>query len=237
MSTNNNNYQLGISLADVKIIPGVVLSHDDPKKMQRVKAFVPGLFDPKTMSTESLPWIYPLCMNGFQSFSLQNTNTKIWVIILPDNPYGYFYLPFFEIFPFTKAKVIDETDILMSRQTSLGEATIHYNGNDGIMTKLGNSMMNIRPDGKAILQSSGSDIKIDNGQIHLGTSDDSGEPMIMGNQLETLLNNLKTGLQNVASKASGHPITMPVGQELMNVVSTLSNDINNIKSVTCSLTK
>ena len=234
---SDNTYQLGISLADVKIIPGVVLSHDDPKKMQRVKAFVPGLFDPKTMSTEAMPWIYPFCMNGFQSFSLQNSNTKIWVIILPNNPYGYFYLPFFELFPFTKANVVDETDILMSRQTSLGEASIDYNGNDGIMTKLGNSMMNLRPDGQAVMQSSGTDIKINNGQVHLGTSDDEGEPMVMGVQLSTLLNNLKTGLQNVASKAMGHPITMPVGQELMNVVSTLSNDINNINSNTCHLTK
>lgn len=235
--TTDNTYQLGISLADVKIIPGVVLSHNDPKKMQRVKAFVPGLFDPKTMSIEAMPWIYPLCMNGFQSFSLQNSNTKIWVIILPDNPYGYFYLPFFELFPFTKANVIDETDILMSRKTSLGEATIHYNGSDGIMTKLGSSMMNLRPDGKAILQSSGTDITINNGQIHVGVSNEDGEPMIMGDQLTTLLNNLKSGLQGVATKALGHPITMPVGQELMNVVSTLSNDINNIKSNTCHLTK
>lgn len=233
----DNTYQLGISLADVKIIPGVVLSHDDPKKMQRVKAFVPGLFDPKTMSTEAMPWIYPLCMNGFQSFSLQNNNTKIWVIILPDNPYGYFYLPFFELFPFTKAKVIDETDILMSRQTSLGEASIYYNGNDGIMAKLGDSIMNLRPDGKAVLQSSGTDITLNNGQIHVGSSEEDGEPMVMGDQLTTLLNNLKSGLQGVAAKAMGHPITMPVGQELMNVVTTLSNDINNIKSGTCHLTK
>lgn len=233
----DNTYQLGISLADVKIIPGVVLSHNDPKKMQRVKAFVPGLFDPKTMSIEAMPWIYPLCMNGFQSFSLQNSNTKIWVIILPNNPYGYFYLPFFELFPFTKAKVIDDTDILMSRKTSLGEASIHYNGSDGIMNKLGGAMMNLRPDGQAILQSSDIDVKINNGKIHIGTSGNDGEPMVMGEQLTTLLNNLKTGLQNVASKAMGHPITMPVGQELMNVVSTLSNDINNIKSDTCNLTK
>lgn len=233
----DNTYQLGISLADVKIIPGVVLSHNDPKKMQRVKAFVPGLFDPKTMSIEAMSWIYPLCMNGFQSFSLQNSNTKIWVIILPNNPYGYFYLPFFELFPFTKAKVIDDTDILMSRKTSLGEASIHYNGSDGIMNKLGGAMMNLRPDGQAILQSSDIDVKINNGKIHIGTSGNDGEPMVMGEQLTTLLNNLKTGLQNVASKAMGHPITMPVGQELMNVVSTLSNDINNIKSDTCNLTK
>ena len=78
---------IGIDLSKVKMIPGVVLSHEDPKNMQRVKAYVPGLFDPKTMSTEAMPWIYPLSMKGFQSFSLQNQNTKIWVIILPNNPY------------------------------------------------------------------------------------------------------------------------------------------------------
>lgn len=232
-----NKYQLGISLSDVKIIPGVVVSHDDPKNMQRVKAFVPGLFDTKTMSIDAMPWIYPLCMNGFQSFSLQNSNTKIWVIILPNNPYGYFYLPFFELFSGTKANIDGETDILLSRQTSLGQASVHYNSSDGIMAKLGNAQMNIAPNGQASLQSTGAEVKIDQGRVHIGASDDEGEPMVMGDKLTTLLNNLQTGLDKVSQKAMGHPITMPIGQELLNVISTLSEDISNINSTSCRLTK
>lgn len=228
---------IGIDLSKVKMIPGVVLSHEDPKNMQRVKAYVPGLFDPKTMSTEAMPWIYPLSMKGFQSFSLQNQNTKIWVIILPNNPYGYFYMPFFELYSFTKNNISGDTDILMSRKTSLGNASIHYNGSDGIMNRLGDSMFNLQPNGDAVMKSSGSNVKIAGGKVYIGTSDDEGEPMVLGDKLKTLLNNLKTGIQNTASKAMGHPITMPIGQELMNVCSQLSSDINNINSELCRVTK
>lgn len=224
-------------LKDVKLTMGVVLSHDDPDNLGRVKAYVPGLFSKSTMDTDAMPWIWPLKMWGFQSFSLQNQNSKIWVIILPDNPYGYFYMPFFELSTATKSHISGDTDIMMCRTTSNGNAAVYYNKSDGIVSSIGKSRIQIDNNMDAGMYSNGSSVKISGGKVTVGKQSDEGEPMILGDKLKTLLDDLSSGLNNVAQKMIANPYVNACGSELLNVVTQLNSDISTIQSETCNVTQ
>lgn len=234
MADNKNipAYDLG----QVKLTMGVVISHDDPENRGRVKAYVPGLFSSKTMDTDAMPWIWPLKMWGFQSFSLQNQNSKIWVIILPENPYGYFYMPFFELSAATKSHISGDTDIMMCRTTPSGNAAIYYNKGEGVVAGIGKSKLQIAPNGDGSLKSNGTRVSIASGKLIVGKSGDSGEPMIMGDKLKKLLTNLSSNLNTLAQKMMGNPYVCAEGTELQKAVSQLNQDIETIQSNTCSVT-
>lgn len=223
-------------LSQFKLTIGVVLSHDDPDDLGRVKAYVPGLFTSKTMDTDAMPWIWPLKMWGYQSFSLQNQNTKIWVLILPDNPYGYFYMPFFELTAAAKELISGETDIMMCRTTSNGTASSYYNKTDGIVSQIGNAKLQVAANLDAGMYSNGSCVKIEGGKVTTGKQGDSGEPMVLGDKLKELLGNLSSGLNSVAQKMMANPYVNACGIELTKVVSQLNSDIETIQSGTCNVT-
>lgn len=235
MTINENipAYDLG----QVKLTMGVVLSCKDPENRGRVKAYVPGLFTTKTMDVDAMPWIWPFGMWGFQSFSLQTANSKIWVIILPDNPYGYFYMPFFELNTNTKAKISGETDVVVSRGTSNGDASIYYNKEDGVISRIGDSKFQITPSLDTYMSSNGSSVNIKAGKVTIGKTDNAGEPMILGDKLKTLLNNLSSGLNQVAQKMVSNPYEVASGNQLIGVVQQLNSDISTIQSETCNVTQ
>ena len=96
-----------MKLKECKVIPGVVIDVSDPKYIGRVKADSPGLFDSSVMNKEGMPWLYPLGMGGYQSFSKLRTGSKIW--ILTDEDYHEFwYWPMFELNTDTR-KIISGT--------------------------------------------------------------------------------------------------------------------------------
>lgn len=188
------------------------------------------------MDTEAMPWIWPLKMWGYQSFSTQNQNSKIWVLILPDNPYGYFYMPFFELTSAAKALISGDTDIMMCRTTSNGTASSYYNKSDGIVSQIGDSKLQISANLDTGMYSNGSCVKIESGKITTGKQDDTGEPMVLGDKLKNLLENLSSGLNKVAQTMIANPYVNACGTELTNVVTQLNQDIETIQSGTCNVT-
>ena len=87
------------------------------------------------------------------------------------------------------------------------------------------------------MYSKGSNVKIESGKVIVGKQGGSAEPMVMGDKLVDLLNNLSSGLNKVAQKMIANPYVNAVGGELLSVVSQLNSDISTIQSGTCSLTK
>lgn len=226
-----------LRLADVRITCGVVLSHDDPENRGRVKAYVPGLFTDKTMDIDAMPWVWPFAMGGFQTFSLQNQTSKIWVIILPDNPFGYFYLPFFELSSVSKSYISGDTDILLSRSGASGPVSVYYNNDDGIKASIGASKFQISQNLDTTMDSNSSRVSIEGGHVTVGKQGDGGEPMVLGQKMKDLLCNLSSGLNNVAQKMSSNPYVNAIGAELANAVTQLNDDISTIQSETCSVTE
>ena len=233
---NKKTYDPGIELSKLRLIPGVVLDANDPKQLGRIKAYCPGIFDPTTMDKEALPWIYPFRMNGFQSYSTQNVNTKIWILYIPDNPYGYFYFPFFELFNFTKQNITpDNTDILVSRSSGNGDVTVHYNDRDGIVSKIGPASVVITQEGTVKSTVDDLESRLDKGHIYIGKSGGEYEPMVKGNKLFDLLSELKSGLANIAKSCEGSPYTMHLGAPIKSLVQKLSTGMDDILSETVSV--
>ena len=48
-----------MKFSDTELLPGVVVSVDDPKMLGRIKVNVPTLFNSESMSVDGLPWVYP----------------------------------------------------------------------------------------------------------------------------------------------------------------------------------
>jgi electron transport complex protein RnfC len=82
---------------ETELLPGVVIDVNDPKKLGRVKATVPTLFDEAVMNREGMPWIYPLTMTGYQGFSKLMAGSKIWVFKQQSKPREFWYIPMFEL--------------------------------------------------------------------------------------------------------------------------------------------
>lgn len=228
-------YDTGINVGELRLIPGVVIDNNDPKVLGRVKAFAPGLFDTKTMSTDALPWVYPFCMGGMQRYSTQNPNTKIWILFIPDNPYGYFYIPFFEPFSITKDNISGETDILLSRGGASGNVSVHYNTRDGFVSEVNGSKININAAGDVINSAGGYEVKVQGGHVYFGQAGGGYEPAVLGDKLKTLLNNLSTNIQSLSSAAGKSPYTTHLVTVLNNMKSQLNSDIRNITSSNVSV--
>ena len=229
MLTDNSK---GIRLGLMTLIPGVVQDNNDPEKLQRVKAVIPGVFDNSTMDVEAMPWVYPLIHHGYQSYNTMLPGTKIWVLIDPTNYYGYFYLPFFQMNDNTKELVKDEgeTDVVLSRQLGDESVTIHYNTEDGIMLNIGESKVQICTNGDINVFSNGVSFKIVGGVCYTGTDDGDYEQMVLRDKLVDLLCQLAADFSSLSGIAKGNPQTMTLGEGFTKASMHLNNNIDDILS-------
>jgi hypothetical protein len=222
----------GIKIGDLRLIVGVVQDNEDPEKLQRVKAVIPGVFDNSTMDVEAMPWIYPLMHFGWQTYSTMSPGTKIWVIIDPNNYYGYYYFPFYQLNDNTKSHVQDtgETDVLMSRSVGSGNASIFYNNDSGVMIQIGNSKVNIKSNGDIVVYSGKASFKIIGGICYAGKDGGGYEQMVLGNKLKTVLGSLSSDLMQVATTANSSPYTACLYSPLQTASNNLKNGIEDILS-------
>ena len=86
-----------MKLADVEMIPGVVVDDEDPKFLGRLKISAPGEFEVDSMDINDMFWVYPFPVGGYQSFSHMLKGSKVWLIKNTKNYYEYWYLPYFEM--------------------------------------------------------------------------------------------------------------------------------------------
>ena len=185
-----------MDLSNFKIFPGVVIDIDDPKKIGRVKASAPGLFNPDVMSKEALPWIYPSNMTGYQSFSALRNGRKIWIIT--DKEYHEFwYWPMFEINSDTKDILSDDEDykdgeVLLARNNGDMGVYIYYSPSKGIIIQnTDNTFINVTNENKIIIKSGNNGIEIKDDKVSIGNLDDKMSKVVKGEELKLILNNLK----------------------------------------------
>src|SRR5574344_2112201 len=140
---------------DIEAIPGVVIDAEDPENLLRVKAAVPGIFDPGTMKKEALPWIYRFPMCGYQQYSRMMTGSRIWVLRNTKNYYEFWYIPFSNLNSNTLKAAKSEADVLISRYTGEADAQLYYNKEEGFKTILGDNYMQLDAEGNTINMSNG----------------------------------------------------------------------------------
>lgn len=219
-----------MTLADFEIVPGVVITSNDPKNQGRVKAASPGLFDSNEMSEEDMFWICPFCMIGQQSFSKLEVGAKIWILHNKNNYYEYWYLPMFELNENSPNVTNQSADILMSRSSAGETNQIYYADEDGFNITNGQNKIQLDNGGNLNIKTNSTNIISNNDVIKL-TKDESTEySATLAEPLMNALRDFCNNLQRVAVTAGLNPYTAGLSQPLLNTINKFREEIENFKS-------
>ena len=221
---------------DIEAIPGVVIDAEDPENLLRVKAAVPGVFDPGTMAKEALPWIYRFPMCGYQQYSKLMTGSRIWVLRNTKNYYEFWYIPFSDLNKNTLQAAKSEADVLISRYTGESNAQLYYNKEEGFKTVSGENFIQLDAEGNIINKSNGYSSKVQGGHYYAGKDEGEYEPMVLGDKLTELFKQLSSDLDALASAAESSPYTSTLSPAIRNIKLNIDNAYPKITSKDCSLT-
>lgn len=229
-----------MNLSNVTLLPGVVVSADDPKNLGRVKCIIAGKSDPDTMNQDHLPWCAPFTCMGYQRVFKPMEGQKIWVLHDETNYYEYYWIPAWEVNSNTELMTPNsEYDVLVSRSGDGCGSQMFYDRQSGFMTRIGNvSYTNMTIGGDIINESNKVQMSVKGSHVHLGVTEKEGEeqPLVMGNDLVTLLNDLKKAFQGLQQKASSSPYTSALAPGFLECVNAIQNNID-LLSNTCHTTK
>lgn len=226
-----------MKLADVEMIPGVVVDDEDPKFLGRLKISAPGEFDVDSMDINDMFWVYPFPVGGYQSFSHMLKGSKVWLIKNTKNYYEYWYLPYFEMnantFNLVNSKKKYDADVLVSRSDGSNNIQMYYNPEDGINQKIGFASINIMPDGTISITTGGAAPSA--GTFHTNSKNneigyDGGEYprqfAVMGENLHKLLDELNGKFKTLATTAAPCPFTSHLAKTLNEICDTISDYTN-----------
>ena len=226
-----------MKLADVEMIPGVVVDDEDPKFLGRLKISAPGEFDVNSMDINDMFWVYPFPVGGYQSFSHMLKGSKVWLIKNTKNYYEYWYLPYFEMnantFNLVNSKKKYDADVLVSRSDGSNNIQMYYNPEDGFNQKIGFASINIMPDGTISITTGGAAPSA--GTFHTNSKNneigyDGGEYprqfAVMGENLHKLLDELNGKFKTLATTAAPCPYTSHLAKTLNEICDTISDYTN-----------
>ena len=226
-----------MKLADVEMIPGVVVDDEDPKCLGRLKISAPGEFDVDSMDINDMFWVYPFPVGGYQSFSHMLKGSKVWLIKNTKNYYEYWYLPYFEMnantFNLVNSKKKYDADVIVSRSDGSNNIQMYYNPEDGFNQKIGFASINIMPDGTISITTGGAAPSA--GTFHTNSKNneigyDGGEYprqfAVMGENLHKLLDELNGKFKTLATTAAPCPFTSHLAKTLNEICDTISDYTN-----------
>lgn len=226
-----------MKLADVEMIPGVVVDDEDPKFLGRLKISAPGEFEVDSMDINDMFWVYPFPVGGYQSFSHMLKGSKVWLVKNTKNYYEYWYLPYFEMnantFNLVNSKKKYDADVLVSRSDGSNNIQMYYNPEDGFNQKIGFASINIMPDGTISITTGGAAPSA--GTFHTNSKNneigyDGGEYprqfAVMGENLHKLLDELNGKFKTLATTAAPCPYTSHLAKTLNEICDTISDYTN-----------
>ena len=202
-----------MKLSEAELLPGVCIDIKDPTYLGRVKAEVPTVFNSQEMSKEGLPWIYPLNLNGYQSFSALREGSKIWVLKDKDNT-EFWYWPMFELNEDVREIISSdesdyiESEVVFARNMGTSSVYLYFNPTEGIMLKCGdNSLINITPNNEIFVKAGDGRVTIKNDHVYIGDGEE-GEPAVLGDKLKNLLQEMSSIFGGMSAKCA-NPYNLP----------------------------
>lgn len=220
-----------MTLGDFEILPGVVISNNDPLNQGRVKAVAPGLFDTSTMSEEDLFWINPFMMIGYQSFSKMEISSKIWILHNKNNYFEYWYIPMFEINSHApQGAAQTDSDVMLSRSVGGETVQLFYDRNNGFNIVVGGNKVNLLPNGAFHVIANDANITADSSGITLSKSGAETYYATKAEPLISLLSEHCAALMKISSLTLSSPFTAPLGEPIMKAATDLQNKLQDIKS-------
>lgn len=221
-----------MDLLNYELLPGVISSVKDDEHLGRLKVTLPGYETPENMKVEAMPWVYPLSMTGtYQGFTKMTEGAKVWVLVNKKNNYERWYWPMFELNENTKKIVsgYDNTEVLVSRDVGGNNVYIYYTDSNGIVLSIGESKINICPNGNIYLtDSNGGYINVKDGSIYLNT--EGQEVVPKGNTLQAVLQDFAGKIEKIGSEMTSNAFVSSHGEALMNAASKFKEDLNDILS-------
>ncbi len=224
-----------MKLNNCEIRPGVVVTADDPKKMGRIKAVVPGWFNNASMHEEDMFWIAPFTSgSGYQRVSKCIEGQKVWILHDSTNEYEYYYITMWETNINTTAAQQDfDYDVLVSRSGKSVGAQMFYTGNQGFVTRIGeHAQTQINQAGDIESKSNGTEISIRGSKAFVGLTEKCEDPIVRGNKLYKLLSDLKAGLDELNNAANGNPYTVSLCPSILKCSKAISDTIDEMNSKT-----
>ena len=202
----------------------------------KIKASAPGLFsftdDPAKMPPiMPCPFIYN--SNGFSKLKLYD---EVWIMNFTDNPRQLYW--------FRKDKVqmnenlLDiinneaNVEILCNRDVAGDWCSIYFSDGSGWVISKDDSIINIRPDGSIVLNTSMPNrcIDINANNISIGSEGESAHPAAYGDKTENAIRSICALLGQVATSAIANPYTIPIGTTLMTGLTNVIKNISEISS-------
>lgn len=224
-----------MKLNNCEILPGTVVCAEDPKKMGRIKAVVPGWFDNSSMNEEDMYWINPFSSGGgYQRVSKPLEGQKVWVLHDTTNEYEYYWIPMFETNINTTAAQQDfDYDVLVSRSGKGVGSQQFYTGQQGFVTRIGkNTMTNMTQGGDIINSSFGVEMSMKGGKAYVGQEGKCDQPMVLGNVLYELLGELKKGLNNLYQLAQSNAYCTNLCPGINECIKAISDNMDKMNSKT-----
>lgn len=222
-------------LNNCELIPAVIQSVKDPKKLGRIKCVIPGIIDNSTMSEENMPWCYPFGMNAYQSFSKCIPGQKVWVLINKSNYNEYWYLPFFEYNEISKEYLEgvydnDNPEILVSRSLGDNSALSTYDDKAGFSERIGDNHIDLHPDGHISLVGGEGEVDIDGGSIKIGKIGGEDTEAVRYKELKEMLTGIYEAFVEMGAVSSS-PFLSPLAKVSQKALEKLTpNKINQAKS-------
>lgn len=223
----------------VEMVLGTCLSNDDPKKLGRIKVAAPGYFDRTVMAIDAIPWAYPLTMPHYQGYSTIADGGKVWLIDNKDNADEFWYIPFHELNPDTKAAVNDdvESDVCFSRNVAGKLVQLYQNKTEGIVLRVGGTTVTLGANGGCVIEADGATVTVEGKTVYCGKTGGSKEQMVRGSILRDILNNLAADLKELWTSAQSNPYTCHLAPGIQKASNDITNKIPDLLSETCTLSK
>ena len=212
-----------MNLSNWDLSLGVVVSCEDPKNLGRIKVNGVDVATPE-MNYEHLPWCAPFSCSGYQRISKPVLGQKVWVLHNNENYYEYYYIPAWEIN--TNTALInseDDYDVLVSRPGDGLGSQMLYNDREGFVTRIGNDIsQTVNSDGTLISTDGTVEFGIKESVVRAGKVNQEYQPMVLGEELQKLLDNLASKLLAAADAAKNNCYTTTLFKPLMDCSEAIS---------------
>ena len=210
-------------LEDYYVIESVVQWDDDPFKFGRIKCDIPGVINHKTTQKDAMPWIRPLRMHGYQTFSRPVVGEKVWVLVSKTNYNEFWWTHFHEtidiVQDFLNEYYDHQPDVFHARNTCTADVMSTFDDERGYYMKMGEDHVNFKLNREMDISFGDCKIKIENNKLYCGSDNESYEPAVKGNQCQDMRKDMASKFSKLSGLAAGNkvPEMAPEFNELVSI--------------------
>ena len=229
-------------LVDYYVIESVVEYVDDPLKIGRIRASIPGVIhhaSGHTEKKEALPWIRPFKMYCYQTFTKPLKGQKVWILVNKSNYNEFWWFPFFETLNIVQGYLNeyyeDTPDVFHAREEFVTPVMATWDNVQGYKWTIAEDYIDFFPTREFKLKVNDCNINVTDGNILQCGGDESPagpyEPAVMGYKCESLRGGMKEKCMAAANAAASSPYTSHLEAPLQQLANSFTS--SNILCAKC----